>query len=73
MLSLEISDNYFSRSSLLENNRNNDTLNPESQLPMQLKTQHFLCIAVENLINLMQQKWQTRSRLITLPIKYASL
>ena len=73
MLSLEIADNYFSRSSLLENNRNNDTLNPESQLPMQLKTQHFLGIAVENLINLTQQKWLTSSRLITLSIKYASL
>ena len=73
MLSLEIADNYFSRSSLLENNRNNDTLNPESQLPMQLKTQHFHGIGVENLINVMQQKWLTRSRLITLRIKYASL
>ena len=73
MLSLEISDNYFSRSSLLENNRNNDTLDPESQLPKQLKTQHFLGIAVENLIKLTQQKWLTGSRLITLSIKHASL
>ena len=55
MMSLEIADNYFSRLSLLENNQNNDTLNPESQFPMQLKTQHFLGIAVENLVNLTQQ------------------